>query len=735
MTAKKLDLIGFVVLIAAIVGFALRIIGTNPGFPQTHPDEPVIYSTVANMLIKNTLNPFEIPIYKFFYPGFVIYLNFFLFKLIFIPLSFVLNKFTNQPTSLSEVLGPGFINAMFWSRSITAFLSTLSIPLVFLIGKKIFDKKVGLIAAVFLTFNYRNVLSSHFGLLDSINGTFALLVMYSCLKILEKPSKKNYLFASLAVALSMATKLHYYSILAFAFVHIIVSLRKANLLKFLRNLFNINFSISIVLSLLIFILFNPFLLFNLSTAKHTLDYYNLRIGLLSPPLEITFPSIGYLYEIGFGKLMSILFILGSVLLLRKKKTRLGSSLFIFFIFLPCIFLLYLSHGGAYVRYFASITPFSVLISAYAFWESLNLLIKKTKFKKPMFLLAAIFLVFVVNWDQIKNTLILDYYSSKPWNSECIKTWMDKNIQTSDNVAISTLVPQSKNKKDNYTVFDNTPDHKNDFDLAELQNTNINFVATNIEYQRSNFNWWLASSGLYFGIPTEVMDNYFDSIAIKELSRHTVVSCVKPWQSPDNNFIVFEIPKKEATNPRLIHEIDFSQVKPVKVNFQSLYKSNQDRVDVIFSKDCLETSCLRLSGISGYPSRDKIHVANIIVDPSKRYLLTAMVKSTKETAASERDGFIRVDFYKKNDSMVRRGISAYVSQRYFGDGSWKQLTVDAISPKDADIMEISFQVERYDQSLFVSSVKLYEADNISSQDIKNSNKKEIDDEVLYPLSIL
>lgn len=727
-------------LLIFLLGLLLRIIGVSPGYPQTHPDEPVMYATSINMVINNTLNPFLFPIYKFYYPGLTIYLYAILFKLVFIPISWGLRILSNQSTLLVDIVGPGFINAMFWSRYITAVLTSLSVPLVYFIGKQMFNKYVGLIAALFLALNYRHALSSHFSLTDGPNSTFALLVLYIALLTYKNPTLKNYLLLGSSVGLSLSTKLHFYSTLTLLFVQILFIKKKIGLKLMLKELFNIKFILAVVCVFIVFLLLNPYLPFYLTTAKKTIDYYNLRIGLFYPPFELTFPSFWYLYEIGFGKIMSLLFLLGTILIIKNKKLWVNGIFLSFFIVFPSIILLYLSHGGAYVRYFAGITPFACIVAALAFYiifeKTWNSFVKRKKYFFPLL----IFFALIVNFDQIKNSVVLDYYATKPWNYECIKDWMSKNIEDNSIVAVNSLVPRIEKKGVMYTDFDNAENYKSSFTLGKLQEDKINYAVLDIEYLRGRFNWWLSSSGLYWGVPSDILDNSLDGLVLKELSRYAVATCIKPWQSPGNNYIAIKIPKVEqAKNLALIYLHDFKKETGKVWKLSNPFNAQVgENVTVAQSSECLSGYCLKVEGKSYAPSREKIIISRLIpIKAGEKYYAKAMVKSSGQIDGNDRDGFVRIDFYGDiHADNVKRGTIASVSSRYYGDGSWKELSTSSVAPSKAKYVQVSFQVERYNRTFFIDNVRLYRSEEkVLPEEINAANRKEIDNKILYPLYLL
>jgi len=185
------------------LGFILRIAGVKPGYPGDHPDEPVVFSTAIEAVLERTADISQFPTYRFQYPALLIYFCAFLEATFLIPFalakSFLLNPaefFLNinhlDNFVINSIVGRRQINALFWGRYIVAFLGSLSLPLIYLVGKKLFNRYVGLIAALFLAANFRHVVSSHFALVDAPNATFALLMVYLSLLLWEKPTRKNF---------------------------------------------------------------------------------------------------------------------------------------------------------------------------------------------------------------------------------------------------------------------------------------------------------------------------------------------------------------------------------------------------------------------------------------------------------------------------------------------------------------------------------------------------------------
>src|SRR3989344_2748922 len=314
---KKLlsDRFSLLVLLVFLFAFFIRVIGIYPGHPANHPDEPITYLTAIQMVLERNLDPFSFSSYKFQYPGFLIYLDVLLFTVLFIPIGLLITAFSNPSFFLNylgqfdelirHVVGPGWINAVFWGRYVVAVLGFFGVVLTYFIGKNIFNKHVGLLAALFVAINYRHNASSHLSLVDAPNSTMALLALLFSLRLLDKPTRTRYLLAGVAVGLSLATKLYFFSIVCFFLVHIIISLRKRKINLIVKSLFHGDFILGVFCFVGIFLLFNPFLIFHIQTAIYTHYLNNLRYGLGGNSLA-NFP-LWYLYELGFGKPLSWLF--------------------------------------------------------------------------------------------------------------------------------------------------------------------------------------------------------------------------------------------------------------------------------------------------------------------------------------------------------------------------------------------------------------------------------------------
>lgn len=705
---SRFSLFTKLLIVVFMIGFLIRIAGTNPGYPPNHPDEPIIYSTADQLISYFTLDPF-FPSYKFQYPGFVIY-SVALFDAFMIVINFLIHPISfivhlgNFHDLILLTIGPSEIKALFWARYISAFYGFLSVVLVYLVGKKLFNKQVGFFAALFLAVNFRHIISSHLALVDASNSMTALLALYFSLLLLENPTLRNYFLAAASVAISFATKLYFVSLAPFVLSHFLLSVKKRKVSFMLKTLFSPTIIASSFSIVIFFLILNPFLPFHIGLALETHRLNNLRYGFGSYTLQIS--PLWYLYEIGYGKLLSLLFFLGIIIAIMRKSYWINSIYVLFYIIFPTWALIYYSRGGGYIRNFTSIIPFALIFSALGFFHITHYIFKKTlNLSNTTTFLVSFFLAFVVSYSSILNSIILDMSLLKEWNFECVQSKMRTTFHSQDKISKSSSVPSIDTVDPTYIPYGNFYNNKFAYSLSELQDENVNYLVINYDPIQSAFSWWLDLGWGNWGMPVSAFDNSFDGLAIKELSRYQLSGCIKSWQSIDNNFSLIKVP------PKIIYT-DITLIKSIQATFQ-----------------------IKPQSIPLVPKR-QIVSDFIPVNENTIYLVDGIISSDTALPVKQRDGFLRVDFYNKKELTSKRGISASVSSRFFGSGSGIKRQVSAVASKNARYMVVSFQSEDYKVNLFLRDVKVYKVNVFPTEtQIRYTNNKEIDDLIIYPNSIL
>ena len=241
----------------------------------------------------------------------------------------------------------------------------LSVPLIYLIGKKLFAEKAGLIAALLLAVSNYHVWISRIGLQESILIFFSLLTFYLFLLALEK--NKYWFFWGVSFGLALLTKY-----LALVLVPIFV----IYLLFYQRKVFkDKNFWFGVLISILIF---SPVIIYNFklfqSQGHFDLQFSYLfgqqvsewqflpgkiQAGDFSFRLQNLIPAIyqGLLWPMFILSLISFIFALYYFLKQKNKS--------IFWLILAIFFhlLLFLVIGPAQ-RFVVILVPFLVLLVAW-----------------------------------------------------------------------------------------------------------------------------------------------------------------------------------------------------------------------------------------------------------------------------------------------------------------------------------------------------------------------------------
>jgi hypothetical protein len=99
-----------------------------------------------------------------------------------------------------------FDQILFAARVISALLGSLTIVLVYAIGKKLYSVKEDLLASFLFSVSFIHILYSHQIVLDVPMTFFYALALYFCALLLEKRRRRDYFLAGFAGGLAIATK-------------------------------------------------------------------------------------------------------------------------------------------------------------------------------------------------------------------------------------------------------------------------------------------------------------------------------------------------------------------------------------------------------------------------------------------------------------------------------------------------------------------------------------------------
>ncbi len=165
--------------------FFFRVYGIKFGLPYIyHPDELSIVDRSLTMLRTGDFSP-----HWFTWPSLYFYVQALVYALRSLYLSFKGISVAYTGVAASTELAGFYL----WGRFATVLLGIATVALTFWVGKKVFNKKVGLLGALFLAFSLEHVEYSHYISTDVPVAFFALITVLFALLILEKGDTKYYI--------------------------------------------------------------------------------------------------------------------------------------------------------------------------------------------------------------------------------------------------------------------------------------------------------------------------------------------------------------------------------------------------------------------------------------------------------------------------------------------------------------------------------------------------------------
>jgi hypothetical protein len=193
--------LGPVLLVASLLlGGALRFYAIAFGLPDQYarPDERVLISSSLG-LFSGDLNPRYFP-----YPTLFMYVLFFLYG-IYLAFGFAFDLFKD----LTDLQLAYFVNLSPFctiARATSATLGTLSLALIYLVGKRLYSKEVGLVVALFRSLTFLSIRDSHFGVTDVPATFFTLLAFLFIVDLLRHGSGSRYVLAGRALGVAASAK-------------------------------------------------------------------------------------------------------------------------------------------------------------------------------------------------------------------------------------------------------------------------------------------------------------------------------------------------------------------------------------------------------------------------------------------------------------------------------------------------------------------------------------------------
>ncbi|HAM38235.1 MAG TPA: hypothetical protein DCP53_02380 [Elusimicrobia bacterium] len=467
-------MIWFILLISAIV----RLWGINFAFPLRygHIDESVIIFYTTRFLTGDlNPNPF------FDYPTLFLYLLLICYLIFFIT-GFAFGKFGSMENFIAyNISNP--VPFILIGRILTVLFSLATIYLVYLFAKKLFDKKTGLLSALFLSLSWQHILNSHYATTDIAAAFFTLLSVYFVWELYTNPAPlktsevstpknnnvirnnnnknivigqwsgiKSYIFAGLFCGLSIATK--YYGGIIFLAV---IIFGRGNL-KYL--------GISLASMILGFFIGCPYAFIDYTGfISRFLDRFDLIIG-WGKNINIMSTNVLYIktFMYGLGFFLTITTLIGIIFLIVNRNKQ-NIFLLTITLILLIFFATWRNPAG---RYYLALYPFFAIISG----------VTIVKIKKKLSLTAVLVVFLITVLPKIVKT---DVLLSQKDTRVIAREWVLKNIPAASRILRGPFCPEFPNDKYNVTI-----DWHNEVklkDFSELQKE-YDYIITSSLYSDS-----------------------------------------------------------------------------------------------------------------------------------------------------------------------------------------------------------------------------------------------------------
>jgi len=397
-----------ITLVAIIaLGSFLRFYGLNwDQGHNLHPDERAIILTVLRINPPDNISDFLSPDSSW-NPQFFAYGSFPMYLLYFI-------------SHAVGFLDPRFMQYDFLAivgRHISVFADLVTILVLFLIGCKLFNERVGLIASLSYAISVLPIQLSHFYAVDTLLTMFIVLTLYQLILLYEKPSIKKSILIGLFFGLALATKISSTVLIvsigtAIAADFILVFLKQPHrpkdwiphVPKFLKNLFLYGICIAAI-TIAIFVFIEPYAVIDFDNFwLQTMQQQAMTKDAFTFPYTLQYVGkIPYLYELknifffGLGPILSVLSFIGIfyfiLTIFKKNKKEKWAQETILLIFFVAYFIVVGKFAIGFMRYMLPLYPLLCLFAAIAIYKIFN----KIKNKKIFVICALLFALCVFTW--------------------------------------------------------------------------------------------------------------------------------------------------------------------------------------------------------------------------------------------------------------------------------------------------------------------------------------------------
>ncbi|MDP3941773.1 MAG: glycosyltransferase family 39 protein [bacterium] len=439
MNKKTAYLLLYCILIFA---FTLRLFGLNwDNGTHLHPDERAIVLSVIGLHLPRSFSEFLTPespwnTHFFAYGNFPFYL-----------LRIVGTLAGTIEPRLADYDGIELVG-----RFLSALFDVGTVCLLFFLGKKIRNVRVGLIASSFYSLSVLPIQLSHFYAVDTPLTFLITLLLILLLSFYEKQSVKKAIAIGAVFAFSLATKVSALVLVtaigfALSIDFFLVFLKRPHKIetwthhfpRFLRRLMSEGIII-LVTTIVLYIVLSPYTFLDFSKfQQQTLEQSRMMRDAFTFPYTLQYVGkIPYFYEFknialyGLGPLLAVLCFSGLIVFLWQTVRKRTHTDFAKHVILIVFFLSYVGVVGSFavgfMRYMLPVYPMLCLFGAI-----LTELLFVTLYKKNAFVSIALF--FLLSTGLLVWPLSFMHIYTTKHTRISASEWIHANIPPGDTIAV------------------------------------------------------------------------------------------------------------------------------------------------------------------------------------------------------------------------------------------------------------------------------------------------------------
>ena len=423
--ARRLAVPALLVAILAW-GFALRVWGISSGLPQSYvADEyDYVHSTIT-MIKRGELNP-----YWWYYPSLKTYLNMGTYTAVYLA-----GARSGRWQSVNEITVE---DMLYWGRFVAVVFGTAAVLLTFLLGRRLFGTRVGLMAAALLAVFPSAVVQSQINKPDGMLAFMTTLSVLASVVYFQKGGAKLAVLNGLAIGLAMGTK--YNGVLvAFPFL-VAVWLRHGR-----RLLVDPDLYVGVTGSIAAFFATNPFLITDfarfLNDITEPLYTYAVAGKEGGTGVDNWYHHARYAVLFGTGRWAFLAALAGLTLALYRLDALLAVAL--------CFPVVYASLASSqrvhWAGLFIPVYPFLAILAAFAVNEVAVFVVKlrRAVWVEPYVLAALVVLLMLF---PTRMSILHDSEATLPDTGNVAREWINATFEPGTHFVAERFTPVPDRKR-------------------------------------------------------------------------------------------------------------------------------------------------------------------------------------------------------------------------------------------------------------------------------------------------